>query len=80
MPRIFQPWIAKKSTCPPSVRAIVIYIDHRLLWRDSHKGVGHALTLDEFVLQNIASITIEVISRKMPLQFFDVPLYLVAKW
>jgi len=50
MPAIFQPRIAKKIKQASSVRVIVICSDHRLLWRDSYKGVDHALTPDESIL------------------------------
>jgi len=58
MPAIFQPWIAKKINQAPSVRVIVICSDHRLLWRDSYKGVDRALTPDESILHKIIIIII----------------------
>jgi len=56
VPAIFQPKIAKKINQAPSGREIVICCDHRLLWRDSYKGVDHALTPDESILQKIIII------------------------
>jgi len=56
MPAIFQLRIAKKINQAPSVRVIVICSDHRLLWRDSYKGVDRALTPDESILHKIIII------------------------
>jgi len=56
MPAIFQPRTAKKINKAPSVRVIVICSDHRLLWRDSYKGVDRTLTSDESILHKIIII------------------------
>jgi len=55
MPAIFQLRIAK------SVRVIVIYSDHRLLWPDSYRGVNGVLNLDEFILHKIIIIEFEIL-------------------
>jgi len=53
MPAISPPQIAKKIDNALSVRVIVICSDHKLLWRDSYKGVDRALTPDESILHKI---------------------------
>jgi len=47
MPAIFKPQIAKKH---PQSGVIVICSDRKLLWRDSYKGVGRALTSLESII------------------------------
>jgi len=37
----FNPGLQKRNNMAPSVRIIVICSTHRLLWRDSYKGVDH---------------------------------------
>jgi len=49
MPVIFQPQIAKNNRAL-SVRVIVIWSDHKLLWWDSYKGIGCASTSPESIL------------------------------
>jgi len=56
MPGIIQPQFAKKINEALSVRVIVICSDHKLLWRDSYKGVGCASTLPESILHKIIII------------------------
>jgi len=56
MPAIFQRQITKKNQ--PSLRVMVICYDHRLLQRDSYKGVGCASTLPESILHKIIIIII----------------------
>jgi len=51
----------KKSTKALSVRVIVICSDHKLLWRDSYKGVGHASKLPESILHKIIIIIKDLI-------------------
>jgi len=58
MPEIFQPPIEKKISKAPSVRIIVIYSDHRLLWWDSDKGFDLAITSPEPILHQIMIIII----------------------
>jgi len=58
MPAIFQPRIAKKINKALSDREIVICSGHKLLWRDSDKGVGCASTLPESILHKIIIIKI----------------------
>jgi len=58
MPTIFQPRIAKKINKALSVRVIVICSGHKLLWRDSYKGVGCTSTSPESVLHKIIIIII----------------------
>jgi len=56
MPTIFNPRWQKELTMVSSVRVIIVCSDHRLLWRDSFKGVDHALTSDESVPHKIIII------------------------
>jgi len=53
MPAIFQAQIAKKINNALSIRVIVICSGHKLLWRNSYKGVGCASTLPESILHRI---------------------------
>jgi len=64
MPAIFQPQIAKKINKAPSVRVIVICSDHRLLWRDSYKGVGGSSTSPDSILHKIIIIIITMIEMQ----------------
>jgi len=57
MPAILHPQIAL------SVRVIVICSDHKLLWRDSYKGVGYASTLPESILHKIIIILICLLAQ-----------------
>jgi len=58
MPAIFQPRIAKNKSL--SVRVIVICSDHKLLWCDSHKGVGHTSPSPESILHKIIILFVRV--------------------
>jgi len=69
MPAIFQPQIAKRINKTPSVRVIVIFSDHKLLWRDSFKDVDFALTSDESILHKIIIISIIIDASKVSNQF-----------
>jgi len=42
----------KKINKAPSVRIVVIFSNHQLLWRDSYEGVDGALTIKPWVLNN----------------------------
>jgi len=53
---IFSTPNCKKINEAPSVRIIVIWSDHRLLWRDSDKDVDCALTLPESIMHKIIII------------------------
>jgi len=53
MQAIFQPRNEKKIKTVPSVRLIAISYGDKLLWRDSDKGVDHALTWDESIMLQI---------------------------
>jgi len=55
MPAIFNP-VAKKINKALSVRVIVTWSDHKLLWLDSYKGIGYASTLPESILHKIVII------------------------
>jgi len=54
--QFFNPGLQKKINKAFSVRVIVICSDHKLLWRDSYKGIGHASTLPEPILHKIIII------------------------
>jgi len=43
---------------------MVICSDHRLLWQDSFKGVGRAITQDESILHKIIFIIINVVCNR----------------
>jgi len=45
-----------------SVRVIVIFSAHKLLWWDSYKGVGHASSSPESILHKIIVIIIIIIT------------------
>jgi len=56
MPAIFQPQIAKNNQPGTLSQGNSNLSDHRLLLRDSHKGIDHALTPDESLLPKIIFI------------------------
>jgi len=65
MPAIFKPRFAKKINKALSVRVMVICSDHKLLWRDSQKGIGRASTLPEAVLHKITIIKLAIFEFKL---------------
>jgi len=62
--QFFKPLVAKNQNKAPSGRVIVICNDHRLLWRDSYKGVDRALTRDDSILHKI--ITVIILGENKP--------------
>jgi len=81
--QFFNPGLQKKINKALSVRVIVICSDHKHLWRDSYKGVGHTSTLLESILHKIIIIIIKYKSQLQVIRvaqqtiFFQVFSYLI---
>jgi len=74
MAAIFQPCTAKKTIKAPSIRVGEICRDHRLLWRDFHKGVERALTLDKSTSIQFCEKNVEQNSESIISQWFVWPI------
>jgi len=70
----------KKINQAPSVRVIVICSDHRLLWRDSYKGVECALTPDESILHKVIIIAHHFSKNYTIVIFFKCVKCWIMKW
>jgi len=70
--QFFNPGLQKKINKALSVRVIVICSDHRVLWRDSCKGVDRALKPDESILHKIIIIIINLRHQTSSFKLWEV--------